>query len=153
MTLIGKIDLRAAAAAGASAGIAYLAMMEVDNRLTGQKLDDLLILGRPFVEDPSRARKLGVAIHLANAATLGVVYAAFMHDRLPGPAWLRGVIFGNVENTTLYPLALLEQAHPAVRAGEVDRYWTVPAYLQSIPRHVAYGAVLGWLYERLRRSR
>lgn len=153
MKIIEGVDIRAAVVAGAAAGVAYLVTMECDNRLTGQKIDDLLILGRPFVDDPSGARKLGVAIHFANATTLGVVYAALAHDRLPGPKWLRGVIFGNVENTALYPLALFEQHHPAVREGEVDRYWTVPAYLQSIPRHIAYGAVLGWLYERLRRSR
>jgi hypothetical protein len=149
--VVDGIDVRGAAIAGAVAGAAYLATMEIDNRLTGQNLDDLLILGRPFVDDLATARVLGVAVHLANAVALGIVYAALAQDRLPGPGWLRGIIFGNVENTTLYPFALFENAHPAIRAGEVDRYWTFSAYLQSIPRHVVYGAVLGGLYERLRR--
>jgi len=150
-SLLKNVDVRAAAVAGAAAGVAYLVTMEIDNRLTGQRADDLLILGRPFAEDLGTARAIGVAVHLANAVALGVVYAVVAHDRMPGPAWLRGVVFGNVENTVLYPLALFEDAHPAIQEGSVDRYWTVPAYLQSIPRHVAYGAVVGGLYQRLRR--
>lgn len=145
-----RLDVQAAAIAGAAAGLAYLVTMQIDNRLTGQNADDRLILARPFVEDQDKARTVGTAIHMFNGVTLGVAYAALVHDRLPGPAWLRGLIFANVENSMLYPLALFEDAHPAVREGEVARYWTVPAYLQSIPRHIAYGVVLGSLYQRLR---
>ena len=39
-----------------------------------------------------------------------------------------------------------------IRDGQIDRYWPLTAYLLSIPRHVTYGAVLGSLYERLRRA-
>jgi len=145
------VDRRAAAIAGAAAGIAYAVTMEIDNRLTGQRSDDFLLLGRPFAAETTRARRIGAAIHLGNAAALGLVYAALVRDHLPGPPWFRGVVYGNVENTVLYPLAALDRFHPAVREGEIDRYWTVAAYLQSVPRHVAYGAVLGILYERLRR--
>src|SRR5215212_2231660 len=149
--LVCDVDRRAAIIAGAVAGIAYAMTMEIDNRMTGQKIDDFLLLGRPFISDSRRARRFGAAVHLGNAAGLGVVYAALAHERFPGPAWLRGVIFGTIENTVLYPMAALDRFHPAVREGTLDRYWTVAAYLQSIPRHVAYGAVVGSLYERLRR--
>jgi hypothetical protein len=145
------VDVRAVAIAGAVAGVAYAATMEIDNRLTGQKIDDLLLLGRPIAADARRARRVGALIHLSNSVALGVVYAALARDRLPGPPWLRGVIYGNVETTLLYPLAALDRFHPAVRDGQLDRYWTVAAYLQSVPRHVVYGAVLGSLYERLNR--
>ena len=71
---------------------------------------------------------------------------------MPGPAWLKGVIFANVENVILYPITLFEDIHPAIRTGQVDRYFTWPAFWQSVPRHIAYGAVLGVLYERLGRE-
>jgi hypothetical protein len=148
-----ETDTRAAILAGATAGVAYAMAMDLDIRLLGRRTDDFLLLGRPFSEDPRRARLIGAGVHLANAAVFGVVYAAFARDRLPGHPALRGAIFGNVENTLLYPIATLERFHPAVREGRLDRYWTVSAYLQSVWRHTAYGAVLGSLYDRLQRSR
>lgn len=145
-------DLRAACIAGAAAGAAYVATMELDIRLTGKKTDDLLLLGSPLAAETTRARLIGGFIHLGNAIALGIAYAALAHDHLPGRPWLRGTIYASLENTLLYPLASLDRFHPAVREGRLDRYWTVGAYLQSVPRHVAYGAVLGSLYERLRRQ-
>jgi hypothetical protein len=146
---IRRVDPAAAVIAGLAAGATYVATMEVDNRITGVNEDDLKILGRPFVEDSNRAKLIGVPIHFGNSIALAMIYGAIARDRLPGPPWFRGAVFATVENTVLYPLAMLEQHHPAVRNGEVDRYWTWRAYLQSIPRHVTYGAVLGLLYERL----
>ena len=147
-----RIDLRAVSLAGIAAGAAYAAVLEVDLRLTGRNVDDLTFLGRPFARDPARARAVGAAIHLSNSLALATAYALLGHDRLPGPPWLRGTIFANVENIVLYPLTGLEDLHPAIREGQLARYWTWPSFLQSVPRHVAYGAVLGALYDRLRRS-
>ena len=144
------VDLRAAALAGLVAGAAFVAVLEADLRLTGNNVDDLTFLGRPLVRDRTRARQVGIAIHTANSIALASLYAR-LERRLPGPPWCRGVIFANVENVVLYPLTALEHFHPAIRDGQLDRYWTWPAFLQSIPRHGAYGAVLGPLYERLRR--
>lgn len=147
------IDTPAALAAGLVAGVAYLAEMELDLRLAANKVDDLKLLGRPFVRNPARARAAGTLIHSINAANLAVAYALFAHDRLPGPPWWRGVLFANVENALLYPLTKLENHHPGVRDGQIDRYWTRTAFLQAVARHVAYGAVLGSTYSRLRRHR
>ena len=85
---------------------------------------------------------------MANSVALAQVYR-LVEDRLPGSPWVKGVIFANVENSLLYPLTYLEDLHPAVRDGQVDRYFNWPAFWQSVPRHVAYGAVLGGLYARL----
>jgi hypothetical protein len=144
------IDNGAAALAGLAAGAAYVAVMELDNRLTGINQDDLKLLGRPFVDDPGKAKAAGTPVHLGNAAGLGVVYAKTAADRFPGPTWLRGIFFALIENAALYPVAAFEEHHPGVRNGEIGRYWTLPAFLLSIPRHIAYGAVLGTLYQRLR---
>ena len=142
-------DLGAATVAGLVAGGAFLLVLEADLRMTGRNVDDLIILGRPFVRDPAHARSVGTAIHLLNSVALAQLYRV-MSDRLPGEPWLKGVLFANVENLILYPITVLEDLHPAVRDGQVDRYFTWPAFWQSVPRHVAYGAVLGTLYSRLK---
>jgi hypothetical protein len=91
-------------------------------------------------------------IHLGNAAALGVVYAFLAESRLSGAPWRRGTLFASLENVVLYPLTALENRHAAVRDGQIDRYWNAEAFVQSMPRHAAYGATLGFLYDRWRRK-
>lgn len=148
--ILKGVNVKAAAIAGLAAGAVYIVTQEIDNRLTGQNNDDLKLLGRMLVKGPEHAKLVGVLPHVVNSANLGIAYAALAHDRLPGPPWFRGALFATVENTVLYPIALLEDKHPGIRNGEIDRYLTLKAYLQSIPRHITYGAVVGTLYERLR---
>lgn len=143
------IDWGAATAAGLAAGAAYAMVQEVDLQLTDNRVDDLLILGRPFSKDPRKARLFGLVFHAANSVALAVVYAA-LERRLSGPPWLRGVVFANLENVLLYPITRFEHVHPAVRDGQVDSYRTWPSFWQSVPRHVAYGFVLGVGYARFR---
>jgi hypothetical protein len=144
-----ELDPKAVVISGLAAGAAFVAVLETDLRLTGRNVDDLMVLGRPFTEEPAKARVLGGAIHAFNSVALASLYA-MLERRIPGPAWLKGVIFANVENVILYPITLFEDVHPAIRTGQVDRYFTWPAFWQSVPRHIAYGAVLGVLYDRLR---
>jgi hypothetical protein len=143
-----RIDTKPVVIAGLAAGAAFVAVLEADLRLTGRKVDDLIVLGRPFVKNPRHARALGGAIHAANSIALAGVYA-LVEGRIPGPPWMKGVVFANVENLVLYPITVFEDLHPAVRDGQVDRYFNWPAFWQSVPRHIAYGAVLGVVYERL----
>ena len=147
-----QVDVVAALIAGLAAGATYIVTMEIDNRLSGINEDDLKLLGRPFVADPDRAKPAGIPVHFGNSVALALAYARVAHDRLPGPPWLRGAVFATIENTALYPIAKLEGYHPGVRDGQIDRYWTLPAFLLSIPRHLTYGAVLGTLYDRIRRT-
>jgi hypothetical protein len=146
---IGELDPKAVAISGLAAGAAFIAVLEADLRLTGRYVDDLMVLGSPFVAEPAQARALGGAIHAVNSLALASLYA-MLERRLPGPAWVKGVIFANVENLILYPITRFEDLHPAIRTGLVDRYFTWPAFWQSVPRHIAYGLVLGVLYERLK---
>jgi hypothetical protein len=143
------LDPKAATISGLAAGAAFVAVLEADLRLTGRNVDDLMVLGRPFIEEPRKARAVGGAIHAINSLALAGLYAV-LERRIPGPAWLKGVIFANIENVILYPVTVFEDIHPAVRTGQVDRYFNWPAFWQSVPRHVAYGAVLGLVYDRLR---
>ena len=146
-----RIDTRAAVVAGLAAGAAFVATMEVDLRVTGRNVDDRILLGRPVVTNPAKAKAAGTLLHGANSVAFAFLYAVVC-DRIPGPPWWKGTLFFNAENVVLYPLtAALERYHPAIRNGELASYWTWPAFVQSIPRHVAYGAVLGATYDRVRR--
>lgn len=150
MAAARQVDFRAAVVSGLVAGTVYALTAEVDNRISGRNLDDLKLLGRPAVRNAKWAKLAGVPIHLFNSVVLAVAFAAVRH-RLPGGPAARGIAFATIENTLLYPIAALDGHHPGVRDGQADRYFTLPAYLLSIPRHTAYGATLGLLYERLRR--
>ena len=154
-TLLRRMDPRAAAVSGVISVVAYTATMALDRRLTGSRIDDLVLLGRPLVpERPDLARRVGLVLHLANGAVIGLAYAAIAHDRLPGPPWVRGATALMIENTALYPLMKAgRDYHPAMRDGQLDDYWTWPAFAESIPPHLIYGVLVGPLYERLRVQR
>ena len=145
-----QTDLRAAASAGLAAGVVYALTAEIDNRISGRNLDDLKLLGRPAVRNPKWAKLAGVPIHLFNSVILAIGFA-IVERRLPGGPAAQGITFACIEGTALYPVAALEELHPGIRDGQVDRYFSLPAYLLSLPRHVTYGATLGVLYERWRR--
>jgi hypothetical protein len=136
--------------AGIAASLAYAVEQEADLRAFRYNADDLLLLGRLATSDRARARWAGLGIHLLNGAAAGAVYATAVRDLVPGPGWLRGTTFATAENLALYPfLALLENHHPAIRSGELAPYRNGTAFLQSIPRHIAFGAVLGTLTDVL----
>ncbi len=147
-SIVRNLDLTAIAVSGIGAGAAFVAVLVADLRLTGRNVDDLIVLGWPFVKNPAHARRAGGVIHTLNSLALASLYAA-VEKRIPGPAWLKGIAFANVENAILYPVTVFEDRHPAIRDGYVDRYFNWPAFWQSVPRHIAYGAVLGVLYDHL----
>lgn len=152
LSLLPNVDIGAAVRAGFVSVVAYTAVMEFDRRITGSRIDDLILLGRPVVPNrPNLARPVGAVVHLANGALIGLGYAALAHDRLPGPAWLRGVTALLVENASLYPvMSVARNVHPAMRDGQLDDYWTWPAFVESLPPHIVYGAMVGPLYDRFR---
>ena len=59
---------------------------------------------------------------MVNSLALAGLYT-ILERRIPGPAWLKGVVFANVENAVLYPVTRFEDIHPAIRTGLVDRYY------------------------------
>ncbi len=151
-SLFRDVDTGAAVRAGVISVVAYTVVMETDRRITGSRIDDLILLGRPAVPNrPDLARPVGAVLHLVNGAVIGLGYAALARDRLPGPVWLRGVAALMIENLSLYPLmSIARHVHPAMRDGQIDDYWTWPAFVESLPPHLVYGALIGPLYERFR---
>jgi hypothetical protein len=145
-----RLNVGAATLAGVAAGLLYAGTMYAEIRLSGRKLNDLVLLGRPFTGNPENAALAGLPIHLLNSTGLALLYAAYGRRRLSGPPAVRGTIFTLIENVVLYPFAYFEDIHPAIKDGQVDRYWSLKSHLWTVPRHVVYGLTLGPLYERLR---
>ena len=135
-----------AALAGALGAGAYLAEMAVDLALIDCPTNDLMLLGRPFSANPRVWPWLGGAIHFGNGVALAQLYG-LVGGRLPGPPWLRGVVFTLIENTLLWGLVpLFDRYHPAIRAGELPKMNRPVPFAQQVLRHIAYGAVLGAVY-------
>jgi len=93
-------------------------------------------------------RIVGLGMHTFNSAALAVVYAGFARNRLPGPPLLRGFLLGQIENAVLWPLVplIIDRYHPAIRSGDLPAFGTPTYAVQSLLRHVAYGAALGAAY-------
>lgn len=130
---------------GLLAGIAYLLAQSVDLKVTGNKVDDRILLGGIVPLSNSKARNLGTVMHLGASIGASLLYGGVVRGRISGPGWWRGVVFASVENALLYPWLLLEDFHPAIRDGRLDSYQSWTAFLQSVWRHLWLGAVLGAL--------
>ena len=133
------------AGAGIASGLAYLAAQEIDLRLAGTRVDDRVLIGRLLPVPKSQAVAAGTAAHLINSVAFSAAFRFVGRGALPGPMWLRGASFALAETVLLYPLALLEDFHPAIQDGTLDSYQSPTAFTQSVVRHLALGVVLGAL--------
>jgi hypothetical protein len=90
----------------------------------------------------------GTAIHVANGALFGIVWA-----RLGGGGWKRGVLLAELENLVLWApgMALVDRYHPDRRSGALPpllRNARVFGY--EVATHALFGAVLGLASTRAR---
>jgi len=135
------------AMAGGAAAAVWAAQQPADKRAFGCDYDDVELLGKLVHRGPWWP-VAGLAMHLANGALFGALYA---HARpfLPGPPTARGVAAGLAEHVGLWPLGhLMDRYHPArhelTRLGGNRR-----AFAQATWRHLLFGLVLGELERRL----
>ena len=133
------------AVAGGVSGAAYLAAQAIDIAITGNDLDDRLLVGALVPIDRVDARAVGAAMHGVNSVAFAAVFRLIGRDLLAGPMWLRGLVFALIETIALYPLSLFERYHPAIRDGRLSSYRTPVAFAQQVWRHVVLGVVLGLL--------
>lgn len=133
--------------AGLVASAAYLAMMALDMRLLRYPQNDLVLQGR-LAPVPRRFwLPAGLVMHSGFGVALALIYALVVHERLPGPAWCRGILLANLENALLWPLTrVIDRYHPAVRDGQMPPMNTPRCFLQAVLRHIAFGAALGVVY-------
>ena len=138
------------AIAGAIAAGAWAAQQRADIALFGVDYDDTELLGKVFTQGEG-SRPIGLALHIANGAAFGAVYAIASKD-LPGPGWLKGTAAGMAENLATWPLVgLVERVHPA--RDELPELAGDPAaFAQATWRHVLFGALMGELEARFNRE-
>jgi len=143
-------SLNGALAGGLAAG-AWAAQQPLDKRVGGSAYDDVELLGKVVTRGPGWPL-VGAALHVANGALFGAVYAQ-LRPFLPGPPVARGVLAGMVEHFGLWPLVtLVDRLHPArdelpVLSGNHQ------AHAQAVWRHVLFGVALGLLEAHLNADR
>lgn len=156
MVAISRAGAGRGAAAGAIAATAWAVVQPLDKRLTGCDYDDVELLGRMVLPDGGgrRVRALGLAMHAANGALFGAVYASLLAPTVlrPLPAPLRGPLVAEVENFALWPLGRLsDRFHPA-RDRLPRLAGNRRALAQATWRHLLFGIVLGELERRWSRD-
>ena len=137
------------AAAGAAAAAAWAASDPVLRRLAGTPYTDVRLLGR-LVTRRRGWPVAGLALHVANGAVFG---AAF--ERLGLSGVKAGVVAAQFENTLLWPtMAIADRIHPDRRDGTWPPLFSnTRVVAQEVVGHAIFGAVLGALTRRGRRSR
>jgi hypothetical protein len=135
------------ALAGAVAAGAWALQQPLDKRVFGCDYDDTELLGKAVTRRAAWPA-VGVALHLANGAAFGAVYANVAR-RVPLPSWARGPAAGLGEHLLTWPLVMVtDRVHPA--RGEMPRLSTsAAAFAQATWRHLVFGLVLGELERRL----
>ena len=109
-------EISSGALAGAVAAAVWAAQQPLDKRVFGSDYDDVELLGKLFTRD-SGWQAAGLAIHMANGAAFGAVYA-LLRPLLPGPPQRAGVAAGLGEHVALWPLgALIDRPTRALGPG------------------------------------
>jgi hypothetical protein len=131
------------ALAGIAAATAWAVQQPLDKRVFGSDYDDLRLLGGLLVDGPA-VYPVGTAMHVANGALFGALYAN-LAPALGGPPWLRGPVAAMSEHLATWPALLVV---PRLRAGG-GAWQPRRAFAQATWRHLLFGTVLGELERRL----
>ncbi len=146
LPFIHEFDPVRAALAGSLASAAYALEMYIDIAVTGSSFDDIQLIESALRGRTSRIPVVGMAIHLLNGAALGEVYAAVAAPLLPGPGWLKGLVFGQLFLLAAWPtVPLVDRFHPLIKVGKMPRLTQRITFLQNVARHTVFGVVLGVL--------
>jgi hypothetical protein len=129
------------ALAGAFAAFVWGAAEPLTRRAVGTSYSDIRLLGRALTDGP-HWKSLGLAIHTANGAIFGALFA-----RLGGHGWKQGVLAAELETIALWPaMAVVDRYHPDRRSGYWPRLVTNgPALALTAAGHAIFGLVLGAL--------
>lgn len=142
-------DIEAALPVALAAGTAYLGTMWADNKLSSWEFDDLKLVGQMFSTKSPLWQMQGLVGHYSFSIAMTAIYIRYAQERLPGPRWLRGVLFLMLENTLLYPAGLLiDRIHAGMKAGQLPPLLHKKSFLGQVVRHIAFGIVLGILVRK-----
>lgn len=122
------------ATAGAAAAAVWAACDPLFRRAFGTPYCDSELL--------SSRRSVGVALHTANGAAFGWLFA-----RAGGRGAKQGVAAALAENAALWPaMAIVDRVHPKVRDGRWPKLATNGrVFAQASAAHAFFGALLGAL--------
>jgi hypothetical protein len=137
--------------AGVIGTLLYDATMVVDQRVLNRKFDTISPLGEALTDDPEMQRWAGLAAHYAAGVGLAVLYARYLHGRLPGPRPLHGAAFGLLDAATLtwggvYPLVQHAGGDLPIPATYAALAHSPAITAQSVLRHLAYGVGVAMVY-------
>jgi hypothetical protein len=139
------------AIAGTLAAALWVAQQPLDKRVFGVDYDDVELLGKAVTRG-SEWPAVGLAMHLANGAAFGALYAQ-LRPFLFGPSVLRALTLAMAENFGSWPLVqVIDEHHPAKR-DMPKLSGSRRAFAQATWRHALFGAVLGVLEHRLNARR
>jgi hypothetical protein len=139
------------AVAGGLAAAIWAAQQPLDKRVFGSDYDDLEILGKAVTRG-NEWPYVGLAIHVANGAIFGAVYAQ-LRPFLVGPAPLRGLTAALAQNFAFWPLGALSDRHHPASGDLVKLEGNRRALAQATWRHALFGLVVGMLEHRLNAQR
>jgi hypothetical protein len=139
------------ALAGALAAAVWAAQQPLDKRLFGTAYDDVELLGKLVTRDAGWPAA-GLAVHMANGAAFGAVYA-LLRPVFPGPPVIAGFGAGLAEHIGFWPLGrLIDRHHPARNELE-PLSGNRRAFYAATWRHLLFGLMLGELERRLNTDR
>jgi hypothetical protein len=144
---LDRTRLLRGALAGAGAAAVWAVQQPLDQRVFGVPYDDTELLGK-LVTRGRAWPAVGAAMHLANGALFGALYAVAAPS-VPLPAWARGPAAGLFEHLATWPSTrFVDRLHPA--GGDFPPLAGDPrALAQATWRHLLFGVVLGELERRL----
>jgi hypothetical protein len=134
------------ATAGAAAALLWALQQPLDKRLFRSGYDDVELLGK-LVTRGRAWLPIGVALHTANGAIFGAVFA-LVKPALPGPHIAQGLGAAMIEHFGLWPMGRVsDRFHPARR--ELPKLTgNRRALAQATWRHALFGVTLGVLEDR-----
>lgn len=144
-----RIDIERALLAGIAAGSSYLASAWLDSKFSSHPFNDVKLVGQMFTTKSPVWQIQGVVGHYAFSSFMALTYAALFYKRLPGPDWLRGITFLQLENAALYAVALavgFDKFHAGIKRGKLPPLAHMKTFKGQALRHVAFGLALGALY-------
>jgi hypothetical protein len=135
------------ALAGAVAAAVWAAQQPLDKRVFGSEYDDVELLGKLVTREPGW-RVAGLAMHMANGAVFGAVYA-IARPLAPLPPAATGPLAGLAEHAGFWPLGRLIDRHHPARSELEPLTGNGRAFAQAAWRHLLFGAIVGELERRL----
>jgi hypothetical protein len=135
------------ALAGAVGATVWAAQQPLDKRVFGSSYDDVELLGKLVTRGPGWQAS-GLAMHIANGAVFGAVYA-LVRPLVPLPPVVTGAAAGLAEHAAFWPFTRVIDAHHPARA-ELEPLWgNRSAFAQATWRHLLFGVIVGALEARL----